>query len=142
MRYFLAGALIVASATLTAQDQQVWVNVLIKGKAVMGFVPAPDQSSQDQRGVDSAVDEAGARTKDGMSIRAFEFRGWKEGDGYRVEVFAIGPGLKRIEFDSFLIKAGEERIISKMKDAGVTPWVIRVGRKEAWPTSISAKWQS
>lgn len=41
-----------------------------------------------------------------------------------------GPGFKRVEFDNFRVKSGEELTISKMKDAGVAPWVIRTGREE------------
>jgi len=144
VRQFLASCLVVASAVVMAQQQEVWVNVIINGKAVMGFVPAADQSRQGERGVCSQVTEAGAKTKDGLPIRAFEFTGWKEGDRYRVVVFAMvpsggpvsqtpcseGSGLKRVEFDNVLVKSGEEFTIAKMKAAGVTPWVIRTGRQE------------
>ena len=141
---FLAGLLVVASAPLMAQEQQVWVNVLINGKAVMGFQPAAAPAGQSQRGVCSEVTEAGARTSNGAPIRAFEFTGWKEGERYRVLMFAIVPaersvasgpcsartGFKRVEFEDLRVRSGEELTISKMKAAGVTPWVIRAGRKE------------
>ena len=145
MRVFLAGFLFVASAAAMAQEQEVWVNVLINGKAVMGFVPAADRSRQSERGTCSELREAGAKTRTGLPIRAFEFTGWKEGEGYRVLVFAIVPtggpvsqtpcsdggGFKRVEFDNFRVKAGQELTISAMKDAGLAPWMIRTGRKEA-----------
>jgi hypothetical protein len=144
LRHFLTGCLVVASATVMAQVQEVWVNVIINGKAVMGFVPAEDQSRQGERGVCSQVTEAGAKTSDGLPIRAFEFAGWKEGDRYRVLVYAMVPSggpvsqtpcsegsrLKRVEFDNVLVKSGEEFTIAKMTGAGMAPWVIRTGRKE------------
>ena len=134
----------VPSATL-AQDQQVWVNVLINGEAVMGFVPAEDRAGQDKRGVCSEVTDRGAKTKDGASIRALKFTGWKENDGYRVLVFAIvsgedatstqrrcdeGSGSKRVAFDDVRVKSGDQITLAKMKDAGMTPWVIRVGPQD------------
>lgn len=143
-KVFLAGCLVVASAAAMAQEQRVWVDVLINGKVAMGFAPAADRSSRNTRGVCSQLSEAGGKTKDGLPIRAFDFSGWKEGDAYRVVVFAIVPtggpvsqtpcseggGFKRAEFDSFRVKPGEELTIAKMKDAGLTPWVIRTGLKK------------
>ena len=142
--HFLTGCLVVASTAVMAQGQDVWVNIMINGKAAGSFVPAADQSRQGERGVCSQVTEAGAKTRDGLPIRAFEFTGWKEGDQYRVMVFAIvpsggpvtpiacsgGAGFKRVEFDNVRVKSAEEFTIAKMKDAGVAPWVIRTGRKE------------
>lgn len=140
----LAVFLVVASASLRAQDQEVWIHVVINGKAVMGFVPAENRSAGSQRGVCSEVGDAGARTKDGSPIRGFEFTGWREGRRYHVVVFAIvptrepgsqglcaeGTGFKRVEFGTLRISSGEELTIPEMKEAGMTPWVIRAGRKE------------
>src|SRR5688572_20249712 len=112
------GFLVLASAAAMAQEQRVWVDVLINGKAVMGFAPAADRSSQNTGGVCSQLTEDGAKTKDGLPIRAFDFTGWKEGDAYRVVVFAIVPtggpvsqppcseggGFKRVEFDNLRVK--------------------------------------
>lgn len=134
--------LAVTAATSMAQEQRVQVEVLIKGKPVMGFVPAENRTGANQRGVCSEVDETGAKTNDGDPIRGFEFTGWKEGDGYRVLVFAIvpsqepgsrglcsqGTGFKRVEFGDVRVKAGQELTVPKMKDAGMIPWVLRVSR--------------
>ncbi|HEU4690764.1 MAG TPA: hypothetical protein VFS23_20485, partial [Vicinamibacterales bacterium] len=67
-----------------------------------------------------------------------------EGDGYRVLVAAIvpsqdrdsrglcaeGTGFKRVEFDDLVVKDGHELAVAKMQDAGLTPWVLRVGRQQ------------
>lgn len=145
VRELLTVLLVVAAGTSIAQEGEVWVNVLIKGKAVMAFLPAESRSGHSQRGVCSEVDEAGAKTNDGLPIRAFEFTGWKDGGGYRVMVFAIvptreagsqglcaeGTGFKRVAFEDLRLQSGKELVISKMKEAGMTPWVIKAGRKEA-----------
>jgi hypothetical protein len=144
-RVMLAVMLSAATATAVAQDRQVWINVLIKGKVVMGFLPAEDRSTHSSRGVCAEVEEAGARTQDGQPIRALDLTGWKEGEGYRVLVFAIvpargepgsqglcseGTGFKRVEFADLRVRAGRDITILKMRDAGMTPWVIRAGPKE------------
>jgi hypothetical protein len=41
-----------------------------------------------------------------------------------------GAGFKRVEFQDLRVTSGQELIIPKMIEVGVTPWVIRVGRKE------------
>lgn len=142
MRYFLAGSLIVASVAVLAREQQVWLDVAVNGKSVGGFAPAPDKASMNQTGVGEDVTAAGVKTKDGASIRGFELRAWKEGERYRVLAFAIvstddrgsrvpgyGAGFKQVEFDAALVKLGEEWTISKMKDVGVNPWVLRAELK-------------
>jgi hypothetical protein len=141
---FLAGCLVAASAATIAQEPPVRVDVLLKGKAVMSFVPAADRSGQGSRGTCSEVSEAGAKTKDGLPIRAFEFTGWKEGEGYRVLMFAIvpaggpslqtpcsaGAGFKRVEFANLRLKSEDEVTLSSMKAAGVEPWVIKIGPRK------------
>lgn len=132
----------IASKVALAQDDQVWVNVLIGGKPVMAVVAAPEPYT-DGPSVCSAVE--GARMKDGAPIWALEFIGWKEGSGYRVRVFAVlpaqgnpgpeplcfeGPKLKRVEFASLHLESGKGVVIEKMKDVGVKPWMLRVGPKE------------
>ena len=82
MRELLIVWLVVASATSMAQETQAWINVVIRGKPVMAFVPAENRAGHSQRGVCSEVGETGAKTKDGLPIRAFEFTGWQEGAGY------------------------------------------------------------
>jgi len=133
---------VTAASSSRAGIQRVMVDILIKGDPVMGFVPAEDRAGSSQRGVCSEVDEAGGKTKDGAPIRGFAFTGWKEGNGYRVLVFAIvasddpgstglcseGTGFKRVDFADLRVKAGQQLAISKMKDAGMTPWVIKVSR--------------
>ena len=39
-----------------------------------------------------------------------------------------GTGFKRVDFADLRVKAGQQLAISKMKDAGMTPWVIKVSR--------------
>ena len=132
------------AAASMAQERDVRVDVLIKGEPVMGFVPAENRAGSNQRGVCSEVDETGVKTRDGVPIRGFELTGWKEGDGYRVLVFAIvptqepgskglcsdGTGFKRVEFGDLHVKPGQKVTVPKMKDAGMTPWVLRVGGRE------------
>ena len=140
----LAACVVVASAVTIGQDPPVQVDVLLNGKAVMSFVPAADRSGQASRGTCSEVSDSGAKTKDGQPIRALEFTGWKEGEGYRVLLFAMVPaggrslqtpcfardGFKRVEFDSLRLKSEDEVILSSMKAAGVEPWVIRIGPRK------------
>ena len=131
----LTTMMLVASArTPRAQNEEVWVNVLIAGKPVMAFIPAPDRSQVGERGVSSEVDEPNARMRDGARVRAFEFRGWKERDGYRVLVLAMvraeTGSLKAVEFDNLLLRNGQQVVLNKMKSVGATPWTIRVGHLE------------
>ena len=143
LRVLLIVLSVAASATVMAQDELVWITVFIGGKAVMGFVPAPEASTQSERGVCSEVQEAGAKIKDGTPIRAFEFTGWRENGGYQIRVFAVVPaqgepgsrglctkgrGFKRLDFATLRARSGDEIVIERMKDAGVAPWEIRVGR--------------
>jgi hypothetical protein len=59
---FLTAVSVVAYGTGVLRAQGVWVNVLVKGQAVMSFVPANDRSGSQQRGVCSVIDETGATT--------------------------------------------------------------------------------
>ena len=138
MRRILLALLVAISAPVMAAQDEVWVNVLIEGKVAMGFAPAANREGSRHRGVSSDVG-AEAKTRKGEPIRSFELTGWKEGDSYRVLVFALVPNaeinsggsrLKSVEFADLRLKAGQERAIPGMKEAGVTPWVLRVGRRE------------
>ena len=138
----LIAVLAILSEPTTAEGEQVWVNVLIGGKPVMAVVAAPEPYT-DGPSVCSAIE--GARMQDGTPVRALEFIGWKEGTGYRVRVFAVvpaaaksgpeplcfqGPELTRVDFASLHLEAGKSLVIAKMEEAGVEPWVLRVGAKE------------
>jgi len=139
----LLTALGCASAVVSGQDQRTWVHIVIGGHEAMSFVPLDEPYTECGPGVGGAVHEPAAKAKDGTPIRGFEFTGWKEGDGYRVMVFAQIPGgapggaraacqtngLKRMDFGSVHLRAGTEVAFTKMKEVGVTPWVIRVGPK-------------
>lgn len=127
-------------------DERVWVNVVRNGRTMMNFVPAEDRSGASSRGVCSEVTEAQARTTDGKPIRGFELTGWKQGDHYRVRVYAVvpaqdltgtrgicspGSGYKLVEFDDVLIAPGQEIALQKMEGAGLKPWALRAGRRES-----------
>ena len=126
--------LVVCAGKSQAQGDDVWVNVLIGGKPAMGFIPATERSKSLEGGVRSEVQDANAKMRDGARVSAFEFKGWKERDGYRVLVLALvrteTGSLKSVEFDSLHVRAGQQVVLNKMKDVGVTPWTIRVGRFE------------
>ena len=141
---FLTIVLVFFMAGQDVGDGRVWINVLVNGKPVMSFVPADTEADRDSRGVFSAVDQP-AKTRNGEQIKAFHLSGWKEGDAYRIMITACVPArtrsdassscsensdLKSVEFVSLRIRAGQQVTIPRMKEAGMTPWSLRAGRKE------------
>jgi ABC-type phosphate/phosphonate transport system ATPase subunit len=86
------------------------------------------------------VDRQDIRMPDGQVLTGFDFIGWREDTGIRVQVFALVPkvgvankylpggdshNLTRRQFASYLVRPDESRAITEMKALGIEPMVLR-----------------
>ncbi len=87
------------------------------------------------------LEKRSVKTADGEEVVGFEFVGWQEGQGVRVQVSALVPAkgeanafvpegrserLARRRFSSVLLAKGDEVILGKMQDLGLEPMKLRL----------------
>lgn len=85
------------------------------------------------------VDRRDVRTSDGLVVTGFDFMGWTEGDGTRVQVFVLAPRkgapntympngdpdlLERRDFASYRILSDQGIGIQEMRSPGIEPMIL------------------
>lgn len=143
----LLTAMVLAGSIVTpaAAQQQADTLISISAGSVErgGFIPRPVPYSEGGPAVSVyLIDHKDVRTTDGLVITGFEFIGWTEGDGTRIQVFALVPRkgapntylpngdgdlLERRDFASYRIFRDQGIAIGEMRDLGVDPMIIRAG---------------
>lgn len=132
------------AATPTGAQQHIWVVIEAGGHERGAFVSrsAPYTEGGPSVGV-YLFDRKDVRTRDGQALTGFEFLGWTEGVGTRVQVFALVPkdgmpntylpdpkNLRRRDFASYLVVAGQSQSIVEMTALGVPPMVLRTSMRD------------
>jgi hypothetical protein len=142
----IAGAL--GGASAWAQTQ-TWVVIEAGGKERGAFVPrsAPYTEGGPAVGV-YLSDRQNLRTRDGEALTGFEFLGWTDGTGIRVQVFALVPrdgapntympngdasNLQRRDFATYLVGPGQSQSITEMRALGIQPMVLRAALRDVRP---------
>jgi hypothetical protein len=87
------------------------------------------------------LDQRDVKTADGKVVTGFAFTGWRERGGVRVQVFVLVPAegspntylpggkeesLTRREFSRHLVGPTGEVAVTKMRELGVEPMVLRL----------------
>jgi hypothetical protein len=87
------------------------------------------------------LEKRDVKAADGRSLTGFEFVGWPEGQGVRVQVFLLVAAqgeassyvpegkterVARRYFVSVLLAKGDEVAVTKMRELGVVPMKVRL----------------
>jgi len=120
-------------------QNQAWVFVSEEGKRPWGrFLPGMEPYEPGcGPGVGSR--EVGLKTAQGEPIDSLDLVGWKDGDAYRIAVYAVlvgapgqassgecGGSRRQREIGSVHVRAGEEAMLEPMKAIGARPWRVAV----------------
>jgi hypothetical protein len=139
----LAGALVVMLAGTgrphpAARFQQAWAAVSGEDEPWGRFLPGSEPYAP---GCGPGVGERvrGLKTAQGEPIDTLDLVGWKEGDAWRIVVYAMlagapGPAAnsacddsrRRREIASVHVPAGREAVLEQMKTIGARPWRVAV----------------
>ena len=108
-----------------------------------GFIPRSNPYTDGGPAVSVyLLDRKDVRTGDGLVITGFEFIGWAEDDGTRVQVFALVPQegapntylpngdhelLARRDFASYRILRDQGVAVAEMRDLGLEPMLVHAG---------------
>jgi len=131
----------VASAAFGGAAFGATVEIFAGGKLRGAFTPrAEPYSTGGPSARVSLFDNQTVKTADGKAVSGFEFVGWREGKRTRVKVFVLLPGkgqantyipgdqperMARREFSSHLLGPADDVAISKMKELGLAPMLLR-----------------
>jgi hypothetical protein len=136
----LAVILVAAFAVARAASADM-VQVLADGKVRGMFEARGKAYATDGPSVSVYLERRDVRTADGRVVTGFEFSGWPEGGGVRVQVYLLVPGqgaantylpdgkaemLARRYFSSVLLAKGDEVALDKMEELGVAPMKVRL----------------
>ncbi len=141
-------AWVLAGVSIGAQTQ-TWVVIEAGGNERGAFVPrsAPYTEGGPTVGV-YLFDRQNVRTSDGQALTGYEFLGWTEGTGIRVQVFALVPkegvpstytpngdamNLQRRDFASYLVRPGQSQSITEMTALGIPPMALRAALRDVRP---------
>lgn len=136
-----AGALLIAGPVTAAPgvQNQAWVYVAEDGGRLWGrFLPGLEPYAPGcGPGVGSR--ERGLKTVKGEPIDGLDLVGWREGEAWRVVVYAMLAGdpdpaanrdcadsRRRHEIASVLVRPGGDAVLEKMKAVGARPWRVAV----------------
>ena len=137
----LVGAMV---SPATAQMQaDTFISITAGSIQRGGFVPRLTPYTQGGPAVSVYLfDQRNVRTSDGLVITGFDFIGWAEGDGTRVQVFALVPqkgapntympngtaeSLERRDFASYRILPDQGVPVAEMRALGVEPMLLHSG---------------
>ena len=132
------------STTVVAQQTQTVIGITANGIERGSFIPRDTPYTQGGPAVGVyLVDRRDVRTSDGLVVTGFEFIGWTEGDGTRVQVFALVPRkgapntympngdpdlLERRDFASYRIRSDQGIGIEEMRSLGIEPMILSSAR--------------
>jgi hypothetical protein len=117
------------------------VQVHAGGKLRGAFEPRGKPNANDGPSVSVFLEKRDVKTADGQVVTALEFTGWQEGEGVRVQVFLLVPGLgaantylpngnverlARRYFSSLLLAKGDEVVLARMRELGLEPMRVRL----------------
>jgi hypothetical protein len=117
------------------------VQVYAGGKLRGAFEPRGEPYATDGPSVSVYLEKRNVKTSDGQAVTGFEFIGWQEGQGVRVQVFLLVPAkgaantflpdgkaelLARRYFSTVLLARGDEVVLAKMQELGVEPMKLRL----------------
>ena len=117
------------------------VQVYAGGKLRGAFEPRGEPYAADGPSVSVYLEKRDVKTADGQVLTGFEFIGWQEGQGGRVQVFLLVPAkgeanaylpegraerLARRYFSSLLLAKGDEVLLGKMRELGLEPMKLRL----------------
>ena len=140
---FLEGvvALSMAAVCLIGAGPPGTVQIYADGKLRGAFEARGEPYASDGPSVLVYLDQQGVKTADGLAVAGFDFIGWPEGQGVRVQVLLLVPAkgeaesfipegkterLARRYFISVLLAKGDEVVLSRMRELGVTPMKLRL----------------
>ncbi len=134
-------ALSMAAVCLVGAGPPGTVQIYADGKLRGAFEPRGEPYASDGPSVLVYLDQQGVKTADGLAVTGFDFIGWPEGQGVRVQVLLLVPAkgeadsfipegrterLARRYFISVLLAKGDEVVLSRMRELGVTPMKLRL----------------
>ncbi len=117
------------------------VYIYADGKLRGAFEPRGEPYATDGPSVSVYLEKRDVRTTDGQVVSGFEFIGWPEGQGVRVQVLILVPAkgeansyvpegkterLARRYFISVLLAKGDEVVLAKMRELGLEPMKVRL----------------
>ena len=134
-------AVLAAVLSLGGSATSGTVRVFADGKLRGAFEPRGEPYATDGPSVSVYLDRRDVKAADGRQVTGFEFSGWPEGQGVRVQVFllVLAQGeansylpegmterLARRYFVSVLLAKGDEVVLSKMRELGVEPMKLSI----------------
>ena len=117
------------------------VQIYADGKMRGAFEPRGEPFAADGPSVAVYLEKQDVKTADGQVVAGFEFTGWPEGQGVRVQVLLLVPAkgeansfipegkserLARRYFISVLLAQGDELVLTKMRELGAEPMKLRL----------------
>lgn len=117
------------------------IQVYVDGKLRGAFAPRGEPYASDGPSVSVFLEKRAVKTADGRVPTGFEFMGWQEGQGVRVQVFLLVPAegeanaylpegksqrVARRHFSSMLLAKGDEVLLDKMRELGLEPIKVRL----------------
>ncbi len=117
------------------------VQVYAGGKLRGAFEPRGQPYAADAPSVSVYLQRPDVKTTDGRVVTGFQFAGWPEGQGVRVQVFVLVPAkgeanafvpeggtepVARRQLSSVLLAKGDEVVLGKMQELGVEPMKVRL----------------
>lgn len=137
----LLGSMVSPGAAQTQPD--TFVSITAGSVQRGGFIPRTAPYTQAGPAVSVYLtDQQNVRTPDGMVVTGFEFIGWADGDGTRVQVFALVPqkgapntympdgkaeSLERRDFATYRILHDQGVAVAEMRDLGIEPMILHAG---------------
>ena len=137
----LVGAIVAPAGAQTQSD--TFVSITAGSVQRGGFIPRTTPYTQGGPAVSVYLtDQQNVRTPDGMVVTGFEFIGWAEGNGTRVQVFALVPqkgapniympdgkaeSLERRDFATYRILHDQGVAVAEMRDLGIEPMILHAG---------------
>ena len=134
-------AMSMVSSALAGVASAEAVQVYAEGKLRGAFEPRGEPYAADGPSVSVYLEKREVKTADGQVLTGFEFIGWREGQGVRVQVFFLVPAkgeanaylpegkverLARRHFSSVLLAKGDEVLLTKMRELGLEPMKVRL----------------
>ncbi len=130
-----------AAAAVGAYASAETVQIYAGGKLRGAFEPRGQPYAADGPSVCVYLQRQDVKTTDGRVVAGFQFIGWQEGQGVRVQVFILVPAkgeanafvpegktepVGRRQLSSVLLAKGDEVVLGKMQELGVEPMKVRL----------------
>ncbi len=134
-------AFLMTGAVFVGASSSGTVQIYADGKLRGAFEPRGEPYATDGPSVSVYLEKRDVKAADGQVVTGFEFIGWPEGQGVRIQVFLLVPAqgeansylpegkterLARRYFISVLLAKGDEVVLGKMRELGVEPMRLRV----------------